>query len=359
MIIVMRSEASVEEIEQVKRFLAEMGLGVHESRGEERTILGAIGDVRKTTPETIESLPGVERAIRVLEPYKLASRKLKAEPTVVEVDGVRIGGPEVVIMAGPCSVEGLDMLRKTALAARDAGASVLRGGAFKPRSSPYSFQGLGREGLELLAQVKAEIGLPVVTEVMAPEQVELVAEYADMLQIGARNMQNFTLLQEVGRTKKPVLLKRGMMSSLDEWLQAAEYILASGNMQVVLCERGIRTFENYTRNTLDISAVPAIKSLCHLPVIVDPSHGTGKRHLVIPMAMAAVAAGADGVIVEAHPDPEKALSDGPQSLYLHQLSDLFTRVSSVARALGRSIYGPPRRKTSGADIEVKQTPCVR
>ncbi len=339
MIIVMKSEATPEEVERVKERLRQAGLGIHTSEGEERTILGAIGDVRKVAAETIESLPGVERAIRILEPYKLASRKLKAESTVVDVSGVKIGGPGIVLIAGPCSVENLEMLRATALAARDAGARMLRGGAFKPRSSPYSFQGLGREALEMLAQVRGETGLPVVTEVMAPEQVELIEQYADMLQVGARNMQNFNLLQEVGRSRKPILLKRGMMSSLDEWLQAAEYILAYGNMQVVLCERGIRTFETYTRNTLDISAVPAVKRLSHLPVIVDPSHGTGKRALVIPMAMAAVAAGADGIIVEAHPDPDKAMSDGAQSLNLAQLRELSSQISNVAAAVNRSPQG--------------------
>jgi 3-deoxy-7-phosphoheptulonate synthase len=341
MIVVMRCGATAEETELVKQRLTQAGLGIHESTGEERTILGAIGDVRKLAPETIESWPGVERAIRILEPYKLASRKLKPQPSVVECNGVMIGGPEVVLIAGPCSVENLDMLRLTARAARDAGASMLRGGAFKPRTSPYSFQGLGREGLEMLAEVRSEFNLPVVTEVMAPEQVEMVSEYADMLQIGARNMQNFSLLQEVGRSKKPALLKRGMMSSIDEWLQAAEYILAYGNMQVVLCERGIRTFESYTRNTLDLSAVPAAKKFCHLPVIVDPSHGTGKRDLVIPMAMAAIAAGADGVIVEAHPDPDKALSDGAQSLDLSQLGILSTRLAGIARVLGRTMRNHP------------------
>jgi 3-deoxy-7-phosphoheptulonate synthase len=284
--------------------------------------------------------------------YKLASRDLKANSTVVEFNGIRIGGPDVVLIAGPCAVENIEMLRATAKAALQAGASMLRGGAFKPRSSPYSFQGLGREGLEILAQIRAETGLPVVTEVMAPEQVELVASYADMLQIGARNMQNFNLLQEVGKVRKPVLLKRGMMSSVDEWLQAAEYILTYGNMQVVLCERGIRTFESYTRNTLDLSAVPAMKSLSHLPVIVDPSHGTGRRDLVIPMAAAAIAAGADGVIVEAHPDPANALSDGPQSLRLDELKDLSARISRVAGALERTWYGPPRNRASDGGVQL-------
>ena len=339
MIIVMKSGTPREQIEHVISHLQGVGLGVHVSEGEERTILGAIGDVRKIVPEMIEALPGVERVIRVLEPYKLASRKLKQEPTVVNVDGVKIGNTEVVLIAGPCSVENLEMLRMSAKAAKECGASLLRGGAFKPRTSPYSFQGLGREGLEMLSQVRAETGMPVVTEVMAPEQVELVSQYADMLQIGARNMQNFSLLQEVGRSRKPVMLKRGMMSSIDEWLQAAEYILAYGNMQVVLCERGIRTFETYTRNTLDLSAVPAVKRLSHLPVIVDPSHGTGKRDLVIPMALAAVAAGADGIMVEIHPEPEKALSDGPQSLKLEQLRELAAGLQKVSAALGRNLAG--------------------
>lgn len=339
MIIVMKSGTPREQVERVIDHLKQVGLGVHISEGEERTILGAIGNVRKIVPESIEALPGVERVIRVLEPYKLASRKLKQEPTVVNVDGVKIGACQVVLIAGPCAVEDLDMLRTSANAAKECGASILRGGAFKPRTSPYSFQGLGREGLEMLAQVRSETGMPVVTEVMAPEQVELVCQYADMLQIGARNMQNFTLLQEVGRCRKPVMLKRGMMSSIDEWLQAAEYILAYGNMQVVLCERGIRTFESYTRNTLDLSAVPAVKALSHLPVIVDPSHGTGKRDLVIPMAMAAIAAGADGIMVEVHPNPEKALSDGPQSLKLEQLAELAEGLGKIASALGRYLVG--------------------
>ncbi|NPV71125.1 MAG: 3-deoxy-7-phosphoheptulonate synthase [Firmicutes bacterium] len=352
MTIVMKSVATPEEVEKVRQHLKEAGLDVYTSQGEERTILGTTGDVCGIAPESIEALPGVERAIRILEPYKLASRKLKPTSTTVDLGSVRIGGREVVLIAGPCSVEGMEMLRATARAALGAGASILRGGAFKPRSSPYSFQGLGREGLQMLATVKGETGLPVVTEVMSPEQVEMVAGYADMLQIGARNMQNFNLLQEVGQSKKPVMLKRGMMSSIDEWLQAAEYILARGNMQVVLCERGIRTFETHTRNTLDISAVPAVKRLSHLPVIVDPSHGTGKRELVIPMAMAAIAAGADGVMVEAHPEPDKALSDGAQSLNLGELNELAQQVSSVAAALNRSLHRPipagPQVRPQGA-----------
>ncbi len=271
---------------------------------------------------------------------RLASRATHPVSTFVDCAGVRFGGDAVVLIAGPCSVEGLPMLLETAGAARAAGASMLRGGAFKPRSSPYTFQGLGEEGLRYLAQARAETGLPIVTEVMSPEHVELVAAYADMLQIGARNMQNFSLLQEVGRQRKPVMLKRGMMASISEWLGAAEYILAYGNDQIVLCERGIRTFETHTRFTLDLSAVPAVKTLTHLPVIVDPSHGTGRREMVIPMAAAAVAAGADGVMVEAHPHPETALCDGPQSLHLPELATLAGRMAAVAAAVGRSMHQP-------------------
>jgi len=338
LVIVMQSQATDKDVELVTGNLSRMGLGTHISRGAERVIIGVIGDVRKVAPEMIESYPGVERAVRILEPYKLVSRKVRSTPTIVDCSGIKVGGREVVVIAGPCSVENLSMTQETAHAARAGGAAMLRGGAFKPRSSPYSFQGLGLEGLEILAQVRRETHLPVVTEVMAPEQVEMVASHADMLQIGARNMQNFNLLQEVGRQRKPVMLKRGMMASVDEWLQAAEYVLAYGNMQVVLCERGIRTFETQTRFTLDLSAVPVVKRLTHLPVIVDPCHGTGRRELVLPMAMAAVAAGADGIIIEAHPDPERALSDGPQSLRLEQIAPLSAALSQIAAVIGRSIH---------------------
>jgi 3-deoxy-7-phosphoheptulonate synthase len=341
MIIVMQSQATAKDLDWVKESLSRLGLGVHESTGEERVILGVIGDVRRVAPEMIESLSGVERVIRVLEPYKMASRKVHPHSSVIDCAGVAFGSTPVVLICGPCSIENMDMLRQTAEASRAGGAAMLRGGAFKPRSSPYSFQGLGEQALEMLATVKAETGLPVVTEVMAPEQVELVAGYADMLQIGTRNMQNYNLLQEVGRQRKPVMLKRGMSAPIDEWLQAAEYILAYGNTNVVLCERGIRTFESHTRFTLDLSAVPAVKKITHLPVIVDPCHGTGKRDLVIPMAMAAVAAGADGVLVEAHPNPEAALSDGPQSLRLEQISQLHQSLKGIAAAIGRSIHAAP------------------
>lgn len=272
------------------------------------------------------------------EPQMLVSRQVFSEGTVVDCAGVEIGGDAVVFIAGPCAVEGLEMLRNTAHAAKAAGAVMLRGGAFKPRTSPYSFQGLGLEALNYLARAREETGLPIVTEVMSPGDVEAVASRADMLQIGARNMQNFELLREAGRQRKPVLLKRGHMASVDEWLQSAEYILAYGNRQVVLCERGIRTFETRTRFTLDISAVPLVKSLTHLPVLVDPSHGTGKRDLVLPMAMAAVAAGADGVMVEAHPDPDRALSDGAQSLRLTDLPAVFAGIEKAAQAVGRPMH---------------------
>jgi 3-deoxy-7-phosphoheptulonate synthase len=281
-----------------------------------------------------------EGAAKPVRPVTLTSRALHPVPTVVNCGGVAIGGGAVVLIAGPCSVEGREMLLETARAAQAAGAVMLRGGAFKPRSTPYTFQGLGEEGLRYLAEARHETGLPVVTEVMAPEQVDLVASYADMLQIGARNMQNFSLLQAVGRQRKPVMLKRGMMASLSEWLGAAEYILAQGNDQVILCERGIRTFETYTRFTLDLSAVPAIKRLTHLPIIVDPSHATGMRDLVIPMAMAGIAAGADGVIVEAHPYPESALCDGPQSLTLTQIAELHRSLAAAASAVGRRMHPP-------------------
>lgn len=348
MIVVMQANAKEQEVAFVRDNLSRIGLGVHLSEGEERVILGVIGDVRKVSQEMIESWPGVERVIRVLEPYKLVSRKMHPNPSVISCSGVTIGAKPVVLIAGPCSVENLGMLRETATAAKTGGAAMLRGGAFKPRSSPYSFQGLGLEALEWLALMREETGLPVVTEVMAPEQVEMVAEYADMLQIGARNMQNFNLLQEVGRQRKPVMLKRGLMAPIDEWLQAAEYILAYGNMQVVLCERGIRTFETHTRFTLDISAVPVAKKLTHLPIIVDPAHGTGKRDLVLPLSLAALAAGADGIIVEAHPNPESALSDGPQSLRLNQIGELHSHMEKIALAIGRSIHPVPEPGAAGA-----------
>ncbi len=342
MIVVMQKGASEEQIQGVVARIKETGFRENLSRGEERTIIGVIGDDRRVADEGLfEALPGVEECVRVLKPYKIASRDFHPENTVVTIGqgaaAVQVGGPAVAIMAGPCAVESWEQLEEVARAAKAAGARMLRGGAFKPRTSPYSFQGLGEEGLKLLARAREATGLPVVTEVMTPEAVPLVERYADCLQIGARNMQNYNLLQECGKAKKPVLLKRGLSGTIEELLMAAEYILSAGNQDVILCERGIRTYERATRNTLDISAVPLLKELSHLPVVVDPSHGTGKRSLVAPMALAAVASGADGLIIEVHPHPERALSDGPQSLTPKMLGDLMKRLSAVARAVGRSV----------------------
>lgn len=341
MIIIMRSGAVPGDIERVVNKIEGAGLKVHISQGTERTIVGAIGDERKLNLDSLEALPGVERVVRILHPFKLASREFKPDPTIVRLaGGVEIGGERIAVMAGPCAVENEEAIVNTALAVKAAGAQVLRGGAFKPRTSPYSFQGLGLEGLAMLARAREVSGLPVITEVVAPEDVPIVSEYADILQIGTRNMQNFRLLHAVGRTNKPVLLKRGMMSTIEEWLMSAEYILSSGNAQVILCERGIRTFETYTRNTMDLSAVPLVKKLSHLPVIVDPSHGTGTRELVPAMSRAAIAAGADGLLIEVHPDPERALSDGPQSLRPEAFEQLMRELVPVAKAVGRRIEIP-------------------
>jgi len=337
MIIVMKMGAKQEEIEEVVAHIQALGFGTHLSRGEERTIIGVIGDERPLSPESLELLPGVERVMRVLHPFKLASRDFKPEDTVIPLNGERIGGRKVVVMAGPCAVESREQMREVAWAVKEAGVKILRGGAFKPRTSPYSFQGLGEEGLEILAEIKEETGLAIVTEVMAPEQVPLVAQYADILQIGTRSMQNYSLLHAVGESGMPVLLKRGMMATLEELLLSAEYILSHGNWRVILCERGIRTFEKYTRNTLDINAVPVLKGLTHLPVIVDPSHGTGKWQLVGAVAKAAVAAGADGLLIEVHPWPERALSDGAQSLKPEKFARLMGELRRVAEAVDRSL----------------------
>lgn len=337
MIIVMNRNAGRKEIEHVLRRVEELGFRPHLSQGEERTIIGVIGDERQLEPHLFERMEGVERVVRILRPFKLASRDFHPEDTIVSINGLRIGDKGLVIMAGPCAVESRQQLLETAQAVKAAGAHVLRGGAFKPRTSPYSFQGLGLQGLELLAEAREMTGLPVVTEVMSPEEVHLVARYADILQIGARNMQNYRLLEAVGQTAKPVLLKRGMMSTIEELLMAAEYILIQGNHKVILCERGIRTFENYTRNTLDLAAVPLLEQLTHLPVVVDPSHGTGRWELVPAMAKAAIAAGADGLLIEVHPHPEEALSDGNQSLRLEKLAELVADLRRVAEAVGRSV----------------------
>ncbi len=337
MIVIMKQGATDAQISNVAARIEQLGCGVHLSEGEERTIIGIIGNGRPLDREQIERMDGVERTVPILRPFKLAGRGFQPHDTVVKVNGVSIGGQSLVVMAGPCAVESRDQLLETAHIVKQAGARVLRGGAFKPRTSPYSFQGLGEEGLRLLAQARDETGLAVVTEVMEPQMVPLVAAYADILQVGARNMQNYALLHAVGKAQRPVLLKRGMMSTVEELLMAAEYVLSHENRRVILCERGIRTFETYTRNTVDISAVPLLKQLSHLPVILDPSHGTGKWELVEPVSRAAVAAGADGLIVEVHPRPEEALSDGAQSLKPERFASLMESLRPVAEAVGRTL----------------------
>ncbi len=327
MLIVMAHNATQADIDKVISTVSDMGFNAAPIPGSERTAIGVLGNKGYVDDTTIRDLPGVQQAIHVSKPYKLVSRDFHPEDTIVDVAGVKIGaGERPVVVGGPCAVESEEQILKTAHFVKESGADLLRGGAFKPRTGPHTFQGLGEEGLKLLAKAREATGLPIVTEVMSPDNVGLVAQYADLLQIGARNMQNFDLLREVGRIKKPVLLKRGMSATIEEFLAAAEYILDEGNDQVILCERGIRTFETATRNTLDLAMVPLVKELTHLPVMVDPSHATGKRSLVIPMAKAALVAGAHGVLVEVHPEPEKALSDGPQSLtfagFQKMMSDL-------------------------------------
>jgi 3-deoxy-7-phosphoheptulonate synthase len=338
MIIVLRPDATKEQVKHIVDKVKHMGLKPWVSRGVERTIIGVIGTEDAIRIEPLEVFPGVEKVLSILKPYKLASRDFKKETSVIDLGGgVTIGGKEVVVMAGPCSVEKEELLIDIARKIKAAGAKVLRGGAFKPRTSPYSFQGLGEEGLKYLKEARDETGLLIVTELMDIRNLELVERYADIIQIGARNMQNFDLLKEVGRSKKPVLLKRGMSNTVKEFLMSAEYILAAGNFSVILCERGIRTFEDSTRFTLDISAVPVVKNLSHLPCIVDPSHATGKWGLVAPCAKAAVAAGCDGLIVEVHPNPEEAYSDGVQSLYPENFAEMMEDLKKVAEAVERSI----------------------
>jgi 3-deoxy-7-phosphoheptulonate synthase len=338
MILVLRKDASDTEREQVLERVKALGLKPHVSVGEERTIIGVVGAaIPPTLREELELFDGVQEAVRITRPYKLAAREFHPHDTVVDVRGVKVGGDAVVVIAGPCAVEGEEQILASARAAREAGASMLRGGAFKPRSSPYTFRGMGEDALKLLAQARDETGLPIVTEVMTPTDVELVARYADLLQIGARNMQNYQLLEEVGRTGMPVLLKRGLSATIEEWLLSAEYVIAQGNPNVILCERGIRTFETATRNTMDLNAVALTKRRSHLPVIADPSHGTGKWYLVPPLALAALAAGADGLIIEIHPDPDRAKSDGGQSLTLENFAALMPRLAAVAAAVGRTL----------------------
>jgi 3-deoxy-7-phosphoheptulonate synthase len=337
MILVIRPDATSEQIEHIMQRIEELGFKPHISRGEHRTIVGLIGDENKPHADTVAAIPGVEQVLAIMKPFKLASREFQKRDTVVTVGKTRVGGGHLAMIAGPCAVESYEILDTIAGRVKTAGANILRGGAFKPRTSPYSFQGLGEKGLQILREVGDKHGLPVVTEVMDPRQLDLVVRYADMLQIGARNMQNFDLLKEVGQHKTPVLLKRGMSATVKDLLMSAEYILASGNPNVVLCERGVRSFEESTRNMLDLSAVPNVKGLSHLPIIADPSHATGRPDLIPSMAKAAVAAGADGVHIEVHSCPEKALSDGPQALLPDQFDGLMRELRRLADVCGKSI----------------------
>jgi 3-deoxy-7-phosphoheptulonate synthase len=337
MFIVMHQGHTEKELTDILERLTQMGFTGHVSQGVERTVVGVVGRTYPELKETLELWPGVDDVVPISRPHKLAGREFQPQDSVIKVGDVTIGGEALVVMAGPCAVESEEQLLESARAVKAAGANILRGGAFKPSTSPYSFRGLGKDGLELLAQARRETGMPVITEVMTPHDVELVLRYADILQVGARNMQNFTLLDEVGKAQMPVMLKRGLSATIQEWLLSAEYILSQGNRQVMLCERGIRTFETYTRNTMDISAIPIIKKLSHLPIIADPSHGTGKWHLVTPVSLAAVAAGADGLMVEVHPNPEHALKDGAQSLTFENFHQLMTQVVPVAASVGRTM----------------------
>jgi 3-deoxy-7-phosphoheptulonate synthase len=338
MVVVMQPEASEEQVQNVIDHLVGLGFDIHRSTGASQTVLGAVGVRPDFDTRDIELLPGVREVVRITQPYKLASRAFRPEGTVVKLPrGVSIGGPEVIVTAGPCAVESAEQIESIAAAVAKAGARILRGGAFKPRSSPYSFQGMGEEGLRLLRAAGDRHNLVVVSEVMDPSQIALMLPYVDVLQVGARNMQNYHLLRALGTVSKPVLLKRGMSATIEEWLLSAEYIMSGGNYNVILCERGIRTFETYTRNTLDIAAIPVVQKLSHLPILADPSHGTGRRDKVPPMARAAVAAGADGLLLEVHNDPEHALSDGAQSLHFQQFEQLMKELRLIAPAVGRSI----------------------
>ncbi len=339
MIVVMKIDSGEKEINDILERLTKEGFTGHLSRGVERTVIGVVGRTYPELRDMLELLSGVEEVIPITKPYKLSSREFQPQDTTIKVGDLNIGGEEVVVIAGPCAVETEEQVLKTAHAVKAAGANILRGGAFKPSTSPYSFRGLGEDGLKILARAREETGLPIITEVMTPQDVELVSGYADILQVGARNMQNFILLDEVGKARKPVMLKRGMSATIEEWLLSAEYILSQGNRQLMLCERGIRTFETYTRNTMDVSAIPVIEKLSHLPIIADPSHGTGKWHLVAPLALAAVAAGADGLMIEVHPNPDQALKDGAQSLTFENFQRLMAQVVAVAASVGRKIAG--------------------
>ncbi len=340
MVIIMEKDAREEAIEEIVKRLDEQGFAIHRSTGVEHTLLGVIGNTSTLDPRDLKIMNGVADAYRITAPYKLVSREFRHEDTIIKIKDVTIGGEEVVVMAGPCSVESKEQTMIIAEHVAKAGAKILRGGAFKPRTSPYSFQGLGEEGLKILREAADKNDMLVVTEVMDKEQIPMVCEYADILQIGARNMQNFTFMRALGKTKKPIFLKRGISATIQEWLMSAEYILSGGNSNVILCERGIRTFETYTRNTLDLSAIPVIEKLSHLPVMADPSHGTGLRNKVLPMARAAVAAGADGIMIEVHHDPDHALSDGAQSLYPEQFAELMEQIRIIAKVIGRYVADP-------------------
>jgi 3-deoxy-7-phosphoheptulonate synthase len=341
MVVVMEERATEDQIQNVVANLVGQGFDVHRSTGALRTVIGAVGGNRQGDPRLLEVLEGVHEVLRITEPYKLASRTFKSEDSVLSIGGLRVGGDEVIVMAGPCSAETDEQVETTAAAVKRAGAKALRGGAFKPRSSPYSFQGLGEEGLRMLRDAADAENLKLVTEVMDLSQIEVIDKYTDIFQVGARNMQNFTLLRELGHARKPVLIKRGISATIEEWLLSAEYVLSGGNNDVILCERGIRTFETATRNTFDISAIPVVKKLSHLPIIADPSHGAGRRDMVAPMARAAVAAGADGLIIEVHCDPDHALSDGAQSMYPAQFDRLMAELRIIAPAIGRGICLEP------------------
>lgn len=336
--IIMMNTPTAGQVNRVMDKLRQLGLEGHSITTVDKTIITASGDLSACNPDLYERMPGVDKVVLVEKPYKLASREFQQKNTIVTVGAASFGGENIPVIAGPCAIESYKQLQQAAASAKEAGAAMLRGGAYKPRSSPYSFQGLEKDGLEIIKTVGQEVGLPVVSEVTDPRKVELIAEYVDMLQIGTRNMQNFVLLKEVALAKKPVLLKRGLAATIEEWLMAAEYIMAGGNNQIVLCERGIRTYETYTRNTLDLTAIPVVKHISHLPVIVDPSHGTGSWRWVNPMAKAAVAAGADGLLIEMHPCPEEALSDGPQSLTPGNFTQLMGELDKLTAALGRSVY---------------------
>lgn len=352
MVIVMKPEATAAEIAAVINRAEAVGVNTHPIYGKEHTVVALIGDLTKIERDVFNAMAGVQKTVRIQEPYKLAARNTHPGKTTIDVNGIVIGGQDVVVMAGPCSVESREQVLETAWAVKEAGATILRGGAFKPRTSPYSFQGMGEKGLQILAEAREQTGLPIITEVMTVETVPLVCEYADILQIGARNMQNYGLLHAVGKVQKPVMLKRGISGEIKELLMCAEYILSGGNQQVMLCERGIRTYETATRNTFDLNAVPVLQKLSHLPVVADPSHGTGDWELVGPMSRAAVAAGADALIIEVHPDPDKAESDGAQSLRPENFAELMVQLRLIAGAIGRSIATQP--EAAGNNGRVKE-----